>query len=136
MKRLFLLLLPIAIILGFSGTSYSAIEWDLEKSLDVGKTPQGIAISPDGKYTYVLTEGGTVLIYSAAGSVIDTINTGKSITDIEISKDGSKLFLTNQAQKSIEVINISFIHDINTVGSPFKGPAFAPVSIVVFNDFQ
>lgn len=136
MKKLVSLLLSIAIIVSFAGISYSAIEWDLEKSLKVEKTPLGVAVSPDGKYTYVLTEGGTVLVYSTEGKIVDTITTEKSITDIEISKDGSQLFLTNQAQESIDVINISFIHDINIAGSPQKGPAFAPVAIVVFSDFQ
>lgn len=136
MKRLIVFLFSASIVLGFSSISSGAIEWDLEKSLKVGSTPRDLAVSPDGKYTYVLTDGGNVIIYSSEGAVVDKINLGDPVDGIEISKDGSKLFLTKQAEKSIEIINISFIHDINMVGSPFKGDVFAPVAIVVFSDFQ
>lgn len=136
MKRLTVFLFSALIVLGFSSISSGAIEWDLEKSLKVGTTPLDLAVSPDGKYTYVLTDGGDIIIYSSEGAVVDKIKLGGSIDGIEVSKDGTKLFLTKQAEKSIEVINISFIHDINMVGSPFKGDAFAPVAIVVFSDFQ
>jgi protein-disulfide isomerase len=39
-------------------------------------------------------------------------------------------------KKTLQVVVIEFVQDINVAGAPFKGPADAPVAIVLFTDFQ
>ena len=136
MVRLYLLLLSALIVLSTAGISNSAVEWNLDKKMNIGSTPLAVAVSSDGKLTFVLTDKGTVQIYSAKGTLENTIEVGKSVDSFNISPDGSKLYISNKADKTIDIINVSFIYDFNIVNSPIKGPADAPVVIAVFNDFQ
>jgi len=46
------------------------------------------------------------------------------------------LLLTSRKNRTVQVITVNFIRDINVSGSPFKGQADAPVVIAVFNDYQ
>jgi hypothetical protein len=38
--------------------------------------------------------------------------------------------------KTVEIVTIDFIQNINVSGSPFKGPEDAAVVIAVFDDFE
>lgn len=134
--RFYPLLLSIVIALVAAGLSNAAVEWDVAKKMPTNSTPLDVAVSTDGKLTFVLTDQGTVQIYSAKGTLENTIEVGKSVKNIDISPDGSKLYVSNTAAKSIDIINVSMIYDINTAKSPIKGPADAPVVIAVFSDFQ
>jgi len=130
------LLLTLSLLLSLSSAVSAAVDWQLEKKLDTGTPPLDIAVSADGKYTFVLTEGGTVLIYKADGNIGDKISVGKDFDGIEVSPDGNILFLKSSKNKSVHVISLNFIVNIDTRGSPYKGPANAPVVITVFSDFQ
>ncbi len=136
MIRFSLALLSVFIVLGAATVSNAAIEWDIDKKMDIGITPQDVAVSADGRLTFVLTDKGSVQVYSENGKLESTIEVGKDGNSIDISPDGSKLYVANKAGRSIDIINVNYVYTINTEGSPFKGPADAPVTIAVFSDFQ
>lgn len=130
------LALAVLIFLSNASRAHGAVEIDLETTLKPNAVPIDVAVSPDGKLTFVLTEKGTVLIYDEQGDLKDTINVGPHIDRIELGPSGEQLFAASRRNKTIDIILLSFIQEINTAGSPFKGTEDAPVTITVFSDYE
>jgi DNA-binding beta-propeller fold protein YncE len=114
----------------------AAVEITPQKTLIMDGAPVDMAVSQDGNRTFVLTDNGNVVIYDRAGNLTDTVEIGPHIDQIEIGPRGERLFVASRKNKTVEIINLDFIHQINTLGSPSKGPPEAPLVIVVFSDFQ
>jgi DNA-binding beta-propeller fold protein YncE len=114
----------------------AAVEITPQKTLKTDGVPVDIAVSQDGNLTFVLTDNGNVLIYDRTGNLTDTVKIGPHIDQIEIGPRAERLFVTSRKNKTVEIITLDFIHEINTLGSPTKGPPEAPMVIVVFSDFQ
>ena len=114
----------------------AAVEITPQKTLKTDGVPVDIAVSQDGNLTFVLTDNGNVLIYDRTGNLTDTVKIGPHIDQIEIGPRGERLFAASRQNKTVEIITLDFIHEINTLGSPSKGPHAAPVVMVVFSDFQ
>jgi hypothetical protein len=85
---------------------------------------------------FVLTHQGEILIYSADGILNDKFTPGIHVDAIEAGPREDILLLTSRKNRTVKVITVNFICDINVSGSPFKGRADAPVVIAVFNDYQ
>ena len=115
---------------------FAAVEINLQKTLTTDGLPVDVAVSQDGNLIFVLTDNGNVLIYDPVGNLTDTVEIGPHIDQIEIGPRGERLFATSRQNKTVEIITLDFIHEINTLGSPSKGPHGAPVVIAVFSDFQ
>ena len=137
MKRLFTPVYLMFLILTVS-TSASAVtvDWEVKKTLNIGSPPIDIASSADGKFTFVLTGDGSILIYSSAGQLQDKISVGTSVDKIELLPNGNQLLLSSQKDKTVQIVNLDFINQVNITGSPYKGAAKAPVVVAVFSDFQ
>jgi hypothetical protein len=123
-------------VVGASDGSQAAVEWEVTKTLSLESEPLDVTSSIDGSSTFVLLEGGEVLIFSANGEIKGRLRVGEHATRIASSPKGDQLFVTSGANKSIEIVSIDFVLRIDVARSPFKGAADAPVTIAVFNDFQ
>ena len=55
---------------------------------------------------------------------------------IETSPNGETILLADKDSNSFNVVTLDYIVDINIAGSPFKGPADAPIVIAEFSCFQ
>ena len=132
------LLITMAIVLGaFTGGLASGnVEWNVYKTLQLEETPIDVAVSPDGRRIFVLTEKGQVLIYSSTNKMEAKIDVGKHVDQIKLGPRGETLILRSGKNKTVELVTLDFIQKINITGSPFKGPQDAPVVIAVFDDFQ
>jgi DNA-binding beta-propeller fold protein YncE len=115
---------------------FAAVEINLQKTLTTDGVPVDVVVSQDGNLTFVLTDNGNVLIYDQIGNLTDTVEIGTHIDQIEIGPRGERLFAASRQNKTVEIITLDFIHEINTLGSPSKGSHEAPVVMVVFSDFQ
>ena len=113
-----------------------AVEMSLQKTLQTEAAPIDVTISPDGRSIFVLTDDGNVVVYDNLGNPKDTIKVGSHINQIEIGPRGERLFATSRINKTVGIILLDFIRNINTKGSAFKGPEDAPVTIAVFSEFQ
>ena len=114
----------------------AAVEITPQKTLKTDGVPVDVAVTQDGNLTFVLTDSGSVLIYDRVGNLTDTVGIGPHIDQIEIGPRGERLFAASRQNKTVEIITLDFIHEINTLGSPSKGPHEAAVVIAVFSDFQ
>jgi len=112
------------------------VEWRIENTFKTGQPPLDVAVSADGKSIFVLTADGSILVYDRSGKLEDTINVGDHIDQIRLDPDGEQLFATSRQNRTVEVIALDFVRQINVTGSPSKGRTDAPVVVAVFSDFQ
>jgi hypothetical protein len=112
------------------------VEWTIQRTLKIEEKPRQVIMSPDGKLIFVLTHKGEVLIYSPDGKLKDRLSVGKSVDGINLGPRANVLLLTSSKDSTVKIVNLDFIRNIDVSGSPFKGPADAPVVIANFSDFQ
>ena len=129
-------LLTSFIVVAFFSHSLGSVEWDVQKTLKLENSPLDVAVSINGRWIFILTDQGNVLIYSADGTLKDKIAVGNHVDAIKAGSREEILFLTSRKNKTVQGITLDFVHDIDISGSPFKGPTHAPVVIAVFSDFQ
>jgi hypothetical protein len=129
-------LLTFLIILVFSTSSFATVEWTISKTLEPGTTPIDMAVSRNGKWIFVLTDQGNLLIYSNDGSLKEKIKLGQSVDQIKAGPTEDLLLLRSKKDKTVQVLSLDFVQNINILGSPFKGSPDAPVVIAVFAEFQ
>ena len=131
--------LSVLIGLGVSPSSHAEVEMTVARTLTLEETPVDTALSASGKYIFVLTDKGKLLVYTPDGKLSEMIPVDKSIDSIRPAPPGAReeiLFLVSSKKKTVQLAVLDFVKDINVAGSPFKGAADAPVTIVLFTDFQ
>jgi protein-disulfide isomerase len=136
--RRFLKGCPILLVLFFClcGTTQATVEKTPEATLSLAEAPLDLAVSADGRWIFVLAQGGKVHIYSSTGELQATMRVDAGTDHIAVSPAGDRLYLSNGEGKTVQVSSLSYIHDIDIAGSPVRGPSDAPVTIVTFSDFQ
>ena len=105
-------------------------------SLELGKDVRDVTFTLDGRRAYVLTKDGDVRIYSVTGQLEDTLHVGGDFDRIEAAPNGQRLYLTGRAAGTMRLIDLEFVQQFDTRGSPTRGSASARVEIAVFNDFE
>jgi hypothetical protein len=135
-QKILIFLTAFLTIVVFSVESFARVEWDVQQKLKMDTPPLDVAVSTDGKWIFVLNDSGNILIYSSNGKLEDKISVGSHVDQIRVGPQDNLLLLSSRRNKTVELLTIDFIHKINISGSPFKGPADAPVVIAVFSDFQ
>ena len=135
-QKIFIFLAAFLTMVVFSAESFARVEWDVQQKLKMDTPPLDVAVSTDGKWIFVLNDSGDILIYTSNGKLEDKISVGGHVDQIRVGPKDNLLLLSSRRNKTVELLAIDFIHKINISGSPFKGPADAPVVIAVFSDFQ
>ena len=136
MNRIKIMIITTTCLLMFTGQALAALEWTLDQTIPLTTGALDVAESPDGKRLYVLTGEGTILVLDPSGRVETIIPGHFNANRLQVNRDGSKLFLAGEGQKSLQVISLAERVEIDLAGSPFKGDAAAAVAVVVFSDFQ
>ena len=135
-SRFAIFLVALFLLFTWLASSPATVEWDVASTLNLKEKPRDAAMALNGKWIFVLTEKGEILIYSSAGKLEDTISVGKSVEGIKAGPREDVLLLTSGKDKTVQIITLDFIQEINVSGSPFKGKADAPVAVAIFNDFE
>ena len=126
-----------ALIFCFSGLVMAEVIKGDSKTFELDANPIDMTTTADGKYTFILAKGGKVFIFdNTSGQIKDTLNVSESVVNIGTSPSGDFLLLADSKNKTLEMVKIGFVVDIDISGLPFKGPANAPVVIAVFSDYQ
>ena len=133
---LFLALLSVASWTLFPGSPEAAMEWSVLKSIDLKAAPIDVAPSLDGQWIFILTPG-EVQIYSVReGKVTDQITVDKDFDRIASLPMANTLTVSSSAKKTFQVVMLQPVYKIDVTNAPFKGPKDAPVTLVVFDDYQ
>lgn len=114
----------------------AAVEWDLQETIAIDTMPLDTAVSLNDKWIFILNNKGELLIYSKEGELTETLEVGRHISQVNVGPRENQLFLTSEKKRTVQVVELEFIQDINITGSPFKGSVDAPVAVIVFSDFQ
>ncbi len=112
-----------------------ALDWSVKTSWKLSTKPLDFAQSLDNKLVYVLGDDSKVHIYAVDGKEMGTIKVDKSTVAIDIAPRGEMLFLVD-SNSTYTAIDVSFTQNIDITGAPFLGNENAPVTMVVFSDFQ
>lgn len=119
----------------------AGVDSEVSSTLKIPAAPLDIAASLDGKWTFVLAEGGKLFIYSDRGTLEETLAVDPAMDHIAFSglqaaNFPDRLYLASSKNKTIQTVALDFAVSINIQGAPFLGPENAPVTIVAFSDFE
>ena len=98
-----LLLVPV-VLLTLCSHGEAAVEWDVTKTLNIEKTPLDIAVSVNGRWIFVLTQQGSILIYSGDGKLEDEVSVGKQVDGIEVGPEEDILLLSSRKNKTVQIL--------------------------------
>ncbi len=119
----------------------AGVDWEVSNTLKTPTAPLDVAASLDGKWTFVLAEGGKLLIYSDKGALEETIAVDPAMDHIassglQAANIPDRIYLAGSKSKTVQTVTLDFSVPINIQGAPFLGPENAPVVIVAFSDFE
>ena len=139
MKRKYIVFLLVILFVSIGFTQnpvFGLVEWNIRNTLKLDTQPLDVAVSQNGNLIYVLTKSEKILIYSSSGQLKDEIKVGNHVDHINSGPTEEWLFLSSRNNKTVEILHLDFIRQIDISGSPFRGPENAPIAITVFSDFQ
>lgn len=134
-KTLLILILFISVTVAASA-GFAEVDGRILSKLTLQVSPLDMSTSRDGRWLYLLTAPGDLLIYSAEGRYNGKIEVGRGFDQVEAGATENQVYLLNRKEKRLQVVEVTYTFDIDTSQSPFKGPADAPVVIVEYTDFQ
>ena len=119
----------------------AGVDWEVSHTLKTPAAPLDIAASLDGKWTFVLAEGGKLLVYSDKGALEETIAVDPAMdriasSGLQAANLPDRIYLASGKNKTVQTVTLDFSVPINIQGAPFLGPENAPVVIVEFSDFE
>ncbi len=117
-------------------TAWAQAEWQVLRTIKPEHMPVDMLVSPEKGRLFVLDDLGWISVYDVDGRLKDKIQVGADVRQIKAGPNEDVLFLLSSKAGTIRIINVDFIESIDTGKSPVKGRPDAPVSIVVFSDFQ
>ncbi len=106
-------------------------------TVKVGRTPTGIAVSPDGTRVYVANynSNNISVIDTAANNVTATVDVGSHPGGVAVSPDGTRVYVANEFNHSVSVIDTAannVIATVTDVGSYPWGVAVSPDGTKVY----
>ena len=115
---------------------HAEVDWRVIKDIDLDFRPLDVAISSDGKLIFVLAAGEIIVHSNSENRVTNRIPIDKAFDRLTYSPRDNALILTSSSAKTLKILKLEVIHNIDLLGSPFIGPENAPVTIAVFGDYQ
>jgi len=112
------------------------VEVKVLSTVNLDKSPIDVVTTGDGKWAYILTPGEVQVYSLTTKTLLGRIPVDKEIRRISLSSKGDQLYLMNDKKKELSIVGVALVNMFTVTGSPFKGPADAPVVITVFSDYQ
>ena len=133
---LFLAFVSLASFTFSPGSSKAATEWSVLKTIDLKSAPMDVAPSLDGQWIFILTRGELHTYSVQEGKVTDQIAVDKDFDRIASTPRANTLTISSSTKKTVQIVMLQPVYKIDVTNAPFKGPRDAPVTLVVFDDYQ
>lgn len=132
------LLLPLTVFAQEPRKNNSAgeLNWSVQASWPVPAKPLDLAQSLDNKKVFILAADAKVYIFSPDGVQLGALPVDPNVTAIDIAARGETLYLINSKTNTYSAIDVSFSQKIDIIGAPVRGKTDAPVTLVLFSDFE
>ena len=124
------------LLLAAAPAAYAEVDARVVQTLQLNASPVDLAIPGNGRYVYVLTADAHLQIFMSNGQLRDTLPVDPGVDRIQPGPREDRLYLINTAANKVQVLELAFIQAVPVDGSPIQGPADAPVTVMVFTDFQ
>jgi hypothetical protein len=112
------------------------LNWSVQASWSIPAKPLDIAQSLDNKKVFVLATDAKVYIFTPDGKQLGALPVDPGANAIDIAARGEMLYLVNSKTNTYTAIDVSFNQKIDIIGAPVRGKADAPVTLVLFSDFE
>jgi len=113
-------------VTNFGGNSVSVINTGTNAvvaTINLGASPTGVAVSPDGSaYVTNQNSGSVSVINTATNTVVTTLNGFNSPRSVAVSPDGTRAYVTNPGVNTVSVIDTATNTVVNLSGSGFNSP--------------
>jgi protein-disulfide isomerase len=90
----------------------------------------------DNKKVFILGNDAKIYIFTPDGRQLGVMPVDPGVTSIDIAARGEMLYLANEKTKTYSAVDISFNQQIDITGAPVRGRVEAPVTLVLFSDFE
>jgi protein-disulfide isomerase len=117
-------------------TTASDLNWSVQASWPIPAKPLDIAQSLDNKKVFILGADAKVYIFTPDGKQLGALPVDPNVNAIDIAARGEMLYLVNSKTNTYTAIDVSFNQKIDVTGAPVRGKVDAPVTLVVFSDFE
>jgi hypothetical protein len=135
-NRISILLVAVMFMLTAVQSAHAKVDLTSMEDIKLDVQPLDVATSADGKLVFLLAPG-KLLVYSVPEKrVTKTLVVDAAFDRISYSEESKLLILTGTTSKRLRIVRVEPIQEIDISGRPFKGPADAPVTIAVFDDYQ
>ena len=112
------------------------IEWTISEQLNLKTPTLDICASADGKWLYILSEGEVAVYSFAKGKIVNRIAIDKAFDRMIYLREKNALVVTSRSGNQLQIIQLETVYAFDTSGLPYRGPKRAPVTMVVFSDYQ
>jgi len=112
------------------------LNWSVQASWPIPAKPVDIAQTLDNKKVFILGADAKVYIFSPDGKQLGALPVDPGVNAIDIAARGEMLYLVNDKAKTYTAIDVSFNQKIDITGAPVRGAESAPVTLVLFSDFE
>ncbi len=129
-------LMVLLMLIGLAGPARAEVDWQILKTIDVDAEVRDMAISPEGRWVYVLTTKNELKIYTSGGRLKGTMPIDPGYTRIKAGPREDILLVSHHKDQNVQLVSVNPIFDFNLKDAPVKGPENAPVTITVFSDFE
>lgn len=132
------LLLPLSVHAQEASANNAAgdLNWSVQASWSIPSKPLDIAQSLDNKRVYILGDDAKVYIFAPNGRQLGAMPVDPGVKAIDIAARGEMLYLVNEKTKTYSAVDIGFNQNIDISGAPVRGKIDAPVTLVLFSDFE
>jgi protein-disulfide isomerase len=112
------------------------IEWKMIKEVSLDQPPIDVVTSYDGAYAFILTSKEIVVYSRKEDKIVNRIPVNKAYDRISFSKVSNEFILTSKDSKSLSFYKVTPIYNIDIDNQPYVGAADAPVTIIVYDNYQ
>ena len=133
---LFILLLVVFTWIGSVSTTSATVDWQEIKQLNLEEQPLDITASLNGDFIFVLVPGAVLVYGETEDKPINRIPVDQGFDRITWSERNKTLILTSTSSKTVKLLQLEEVHRLDLSGLPFKGAPDAPVTVVVFSDYE